>query len=162
MTAMTPTSPDHYAAPNWFTRAVFNRLVAWLTRRGLSVWGSRILEVRGRRSGEWRSTPVNLHVVDGTTYLVAPRGITQWVRNLRASGAGRLRLGRRAQTFTATEVPPAETAAILRAYLRRWKWEVGQFFEGVGPDATDEELVAIAGRHPVFRLELDVARPDAR
>ncbi len=156
-TTMNDQPATHYVAPNWFTRALFNRFVAWLTRRGISVWGSRVLEVRGRRSGEWRTTPVNLHVLDGTTYLVAPRGVTQWVRNLRVAGVGRLRLGRRRWDFTATEVPVADTPEILRAYLRRWKWEVGQFFEGVGPDATDEELIAIAPRHPVFAVTLDVA-----
>ncbi len=145
---------DRYQAPGWFTQHVFNRFVAWLTRRGVSVWGSRVLEVRGRRSGEWRSVPVNLLTVDDATYLVAPRGVTQWVRNLRAAGSGRLRLGRRTWDFTATEVPPEATPELLRAYLRRWKWEVGQFFEGVGPDATDEELVAIAPRHPVFVLDI--------
>ncbi|HEX6219677.1 MAG TPA: deazaflavin-dependent nitroreductase, partial [Acidimicrobiia bacterium] len=41
---------------------------------------------------------------------------------------------------------------ILRPYLERWKWEVGQFFEGVGPDASESELVAIAPNHPVFRI----------
>lgn len=151
----TNGTDTHYAEPGWFTRKVFNRFVAWLTARGISVWGSRVLAVRGRRSGEWRATPVNLHEVDGRTYLVAPRGVTQWVRNLRAAGTGRLRLGRQQWTFRATELDPAETPEVLRSYLKRWKWEVGQFFDGVGADATDQELVAIAPRHPVFAVELE-------
>jgi deazaflavin-dependent oxidoreductase (nitroreductase family) len=151
----TNATDAHYAAPGWFTRNVFNRLVAWLTARGVSVWGSRVLEVRGRRSGEWRATPVNLLEVDGRTYLVAPRGVTQWVRNLRAAGTGRLRLGRRQWSFRATELDPEDTAEVLRSYLNRWKWEVGQFFDGVGPDAADRELIAIAPRHPVFAVELE-------
>ena len=61
----------------WFSRNVVNRFVAWLTRRGLSVAGSRVLEVRGRTSGEWRRTPVNLLTLEGTRYLVAPRGEVQ-------------------------------------------------------------------------------------
>lgn len=144
----------HYRQPGWFTKHVFNRAVAWMTRRGVSVWGSRVLEVPGRTTGRWRSTPVNLLEVDGATYLVAARGVTQWVRNLRSAGEGRLRLGRTSQDFRGTEVPPEDTVDILRAYLRRWKWEVGQFFDGVGPDSTDEELAGVAHRHPVFRLEL--------
>lgn len=144
----------HYRQPGWFTKHVFNRAVAWVTRRGISVWGSRVLEVRGRTSGQWRSTPVNLLEVDGATYLVAPRGETQWVRNLRRAGEGRLRLGRHhAWDFRGTELPPEETVDVLRAYLRRWKWEVGQFFDGVGPDSSDEELAAVAHRHPVFRID---------
>jgi deazaflavin-dependent oxidoreductase (nitroreductase family) len=111
-----------------------------------------VLEVPGRKTGEPRRTPVNLLTLDGDRYLVAPRGHTQWVRNLRASGGGRLLLGRRAEEFTATEVPEAERPPILRAYLKRWKAEVGVFFGGVGPDSSDEELQRIAPDHPVFRL----------
>jgi deazaflavin-dependent oxidoreductase (nitroreductase family) len=143
---------DHFQRPDWFTRNVFNPLVAALTRAGISVAGSRVLEVPGRKSGEPRRTPVNLLTHEGQRYLVAPRGHTQWVRNLRASSSGRLLVGRRAEPFTATEVPVEDAAPILRAYLKRWKWEVGQFFEGVGPDAPDEQLRGIAPNHPIFRI----------
>jgi deazaflavin-dependent oxidoreductase (nitroreductase family) len=148
------SASGHFKRPGWFTKNVFNRLVALFTRLGLSVLGSRVLEVRGRSSGEWRTTPVNLLTLDGQRYLVAPRGETQWVRNLRVSGEGRLRLGRRTEPFVAREVTDdAEKVPILRDYLRRWKAEVGVFFEGVGPDSSDEELARIAPKHPVFRIE---------
>lgn len=111
-----------------------------------------MLEVRGRTSGEWRRTPVNLLTLDGGRYLVAPRGQTQWVRNLRASGEGRLLLGRRSEPFAATELTDDEKPPLLRAYLKRWKFEVGMFFGGVGPDSPDAELRRIAPDHPVFRL----------
>jgi deazaflavin-dependent oxidoreductase (nitroreductase family) len=143
---------EHYQAPGWFTTNVFNRLVAALTRWGVSVYGSRVLEVRGRKSGEWRQTPVNLLQHEGVEYLVAPRGQTQWVKNLRASGEGRLRLGRRTQSFRAVELSAEEAPAVLRAYLKKWKLEVGVFFAGVGPESSDEELRRIAPDHPVFRL----------
>ena len=143
---------DHYQRPGWVTTNVFNRLVAGLTRAGISVWGSRVLEVPGRRSGEPRRTPVNLLTVDGERYLVSPRGHTQWVRNLRASGRGRLLLGRRAEPFTATEVPEADRTRVLRPYLKRWRFEVGAFFDGVGPGSSDDEFARIAPDHPVFRL----------
>jgi deazaflavin-dependent oxidoreductase (nitroreductase family) len=142
----------HYKRAGWFTKNVFNRAVAGLTRAGVSFWGSRILEVRGRKSGEPRRTPVNLMELDGQRYLVAPRGHTQWVRNLRASGSGRLLIGRRGEDFTAVELTDDEKPALLRAYLRKWKWEVGQFFDGIGPDASEEELRRIAPDHPVFRI----------
>jgi len=80
---------------------LLNKVVTGLTRLGLSVWGSRVLAVRGRSSGAWRTVPVNLLTVDGERYLVAPRGATQWVRNLRAAGGGELRVGRRVEAFTA-------------------------------------------------------------
>jgi deazaflavin-dependent oxidoreductase (nitroreductase family) len=132
---------------------LFNTAVAWLTARGVSLWGSRVLAVRGRSSGEWRTVPVNLLTHEGARYLVAPRGHTQWVRNLRAaSGAGELRLGKRTEAFVADELPDADKPEILRAYLRRWKFEVGVFFDGVDHTASDETLLAIAPGYPVFRL----------
>jgi deazaflavin-dependent oxidoreductase (nitroreductase family) len=141
-----------FQRPGWFTKNVFNRIVAALTKMGVSVAGSRVLEVPGRKSGEPRRTPVNLLTLDGRRYLVAPRGHTQWVRNLRVSGSGRLLVGRRAEPFDAIEIEDAEKPPILRAYLERWKWEVGAFFGGVGPDADDGEMLRIAPDHPIFRI----------
>jgi deazaflavin-dependent oxidoreductase (nitroreductase family) len=148
---------EPFQRPGWFTTHVFNRAVAALTRLGVSVAGSRVLEVHGRESGEPRRTPVNLLTVEGTRYLVAPRGQTQWVRNLRARGEGRLLLGRGAEGFSAVEVPDDDKVPLLRAYLERWKWEVGAFFGGIGPDAADAELRRIAPDHPIFRIERRVA-----
>ncbi len=134
---------------------LFNGAVAALTRAGVSVYGSRILAVRGRQSGRWRTVPVNLLEHDQGQYLVAPRGETQWVRNLRASGAGELRLGSRREAFRATELADAEKPPVLRAYLQRWRFEVGRFFAGIGHDASDAELERIASQYPVFRIERD-------
>jgi len=145
-------SESRYLAPGWFTRNVFNRTVAGLTRVGISVYGSRILVVRGRSSGLPRETPVNLLTYDGHRYLVAPRGTTQWVRNLRVAGQGELRVGRHTEEFTATEVGEDDKVPILRHYLKRWAWEVGAFFDGVGAKASDEELQRIGPDHPIFRL----------
>jgi deazaflavin-dependent oxidoreductase (nitroreductase family) len=111
-----------------------------------------VLEVRGRKSGEPRRTPVNLLTLDGARYLVAPRGHTHWVRNIRASSEGRLLVGRRAEEISVVEVPEDERPPILRAYLERWAWEVGAFFGGVGANSTDEELRRIAPDHPIFRV----------
>lgn len=143
---------EHVQKPGWFTVNVLNHTVAWLTRRGLSIWGSRVLAVKGRKSGEWRRTPVNLLTVGEERYLVAPRGHVQWTHNMRAAGGGQLILGRRTEEFTATEIADDDKPVLLRAYLKRWKAEVGVFFGGVGPDSTDEELRAIAHKHPVFRV----------
>jgi deazaflavin-dependent oxidoreductase (nitroreductase family) len=144
--------PAHYRAPGWFTRNVFNRAVAFLTRRGVSIVGSRVLAVRGRTSGAWRTTPVNLLDHHGRRYLVSPRGEGQWVRNLRAAGMGELRVGRRHEVFRGRELPDEEKVPVLRAYLKRWKFEVGVFFDGVGPDSSDAEILAIAGKHPGFEV----------
>jgi deazaflavin-dependent oxidoreductase (nitroreductase family) len=145
------TAAARYVRPGRST-ALFNSVVAGFTRMGLSIWGSRILGVRGRTSGEMRTTPVNLLTVDGVRYLVAPRGVTQWVRNIRVAGEAELRLGRGVEPIRVTELTEAEKPAILRAYLRRWKFEVGVFFDGVDASASDETLRQIGPKHPVFRV----------
>jgi deazaflavin-dependent oxidoreductase (nitroreductase family) len=146
---------EHYQRPGWFTTNVFNRVVALLTRSGVSVYGSRVLEVQGRKTGQWRKTPVNLLRHDGADYLVSPRGHTQWVKNLRVSGHGRLIVGRRTESFTAVELTDDEKPPVLRAYLAKWKFEVGVFFGGVGPNDPDADLRRIAPDHPVFRLTIN-------
>ena len=72
---------------------------------------------------------------------------------MRVSGGGRLVAGRRTEEFTATEVPEAERPPLLRAYLEKWKWEVGAFFDGVGPDSIDDELQPHRPDHPVFQID---------
>lgn len=147
---MAGTSP-RYLPPGVPTR-VMNRAVAALARLGVSVLGTHLLYVRGRVTGEWRTTVVNVLPHHNARYLVAPRGDTQWVRNLRASGQARLRLGRRTEPVTAVELPDDEKPPVLRAYLRRWGFEMGPFFDGVSAKAPDADLRRIAGDHPVFRI----------
>jgi deazaflavin-dependent oxidoreductase (nitroreductase family) len=142
-----------YKKPGWFTINVFNRCVALATRAGMSIWGSRILEVRGRTSGRLYQTPVNLLKHEGRTYLVAPRGETQWVRNLRVAGEGTLLLGRARERFTAVELTDVEKPKVLRAYLRRWKMESGVFFGGASADSPDADIERIAPDHPAFVVE---------
>ena len=96
----TGSVATHHRAPGRFTRNVVNRAVAFLTRRGVSILGSRILAVRGRISGEWRTTPVNLLDHDGRRHLVPARGDGQRVRNLPVTRA-----------ITARHPPPARSAA---------------------------------------------------
>ena len=143
----------YYRRPGWFDLKLQNPAIAALTRAGISVWGSRLLRVRGRTSGEWRTAPVNVLTYEGQRYIVAPRGQTHWVRNLRVAGSGELLIGRRAEQFKASEIGEAERVPILRAYLKRWKFEVGRFFSGVSADSPELELRRIAPDHPVFRVE---------
>lgn len=148
-----PATPSRYLAPDRATRRIFNPLMSRLVRLGIGVRGGRVLHVRGRSTGEWRTTPVNPLPLDGVTYLVAPRGHTQWVRNLRIAGAGRLQKGRRITDFTAVELADADKPPVIRAYLRLWAFEVGKFFDGLSVDSTDDELLAAAPGFPVFRIE---------
>ncbi|MGH2924302.1 MAG: nitroreductase family deazaflavin-dependent oxidoreductase [Solirubrobacterales bacterium] len=144
-------SETKFIEPGWFTRNVFNRVVDGAGRLGISLAGHRTLTVRGRKSGEPRTTPVNPLELDGATYLVAPRGTTQWVRNLRAHPEGELKLGRRPRRFRGDEVPDERKLPILKAYLDKWAWEVGTFFE-LPKDPTDEQIGEIRRLHPIFRV----------
>jgi deazaflavin-dependent oxidoreductase (nitroreductase family) len=125
-----------YLKPGWVTSRVVNPL---LMRLGVVP----ILAVRGRVSGEWRTVPVNVLELEGQRYLVAPRGDTEWVRNLRATGRGELRRRARVEAFRATELPDRDKAPIIGAYLARWGYQVRHYFEEL-PEPSD---------HPVFRVE---------
>ena len=150
---MIAPTPPRYLSPGPFTRRVFNPLVAWSTKRGLSLKGSAVLAVRGRSSSELRETPVNPLELDGATYLVAPRGETQWVRNIRVAGEGVLRRGRRRTEIRVTELADADKPAIIRAYLAEWAWEVKQFFPGITAESSDAAIAALADGFPVFRID---------
>lgn len=143
-----------YKKPGRFTTHVFNPLVALASRLGISMAGSRRLTVRGRKSGEPRTTPVNPLEIDGVTYLVAPRGTTQWVRNLRAVGEGELHHGNKSEAFRGDELPDSEKLPILKTYLDKWAWEVGAFFD-LDKNPSDEEIMRVAPDHPVFRVRFD-------
>ncbi|MFC5749983.1 nitroreductase/quinone reductase family protein [Actinomadura rugatobispora] len=131
----------------------FNKTVGFLTRHGISLLGTRILAVRGRTSGEWRSNPINLLTHDGARYLVAARGNTQWVRNIRVAGGGELRLGRATEAITVTELPDEDKLPIVSAYFKRWGWEVARFFEDLPKKPTDEQLIKVLPGVPVFRID---------
>lgn len=147
-----PAAPGRYLVPDTFTRRLVNPAMRTLVRLGVGVRGGRILHVRGRRTGTWRATPVNPLTIEGDRYLVAPRGHTDWVRNLRAAGAGRLQLGRRFEDVTATEVDDADKVPIIRAYLARWAAETKRFFEGLDAASSDADIAAVAADFPVFRI----------
>ncbi len=143
----------YYRKPSWVTKHVLNRCVEFLTGAGLSFWGSRILRVRGRNSGEWHTNPVNLLRYEGKQYLVSPRGLTGWVENIRVAGGGELLLGDAVERFRIVEISDEDKMPLLRAYLKRWRAEVGIFFQGVSADSPEADLKRIAPLHPVFRIE---------
>jgi deazaflavin-dependent oxidoreductase (nitroreductase family) len=149
--AESPT-PRRYLKPGGFTSRVFNPFVAWLVRRGVNVAGAAILEVVGRRSGEPRRTPVNPLSLAGHRYLLAPRGETEWVRNIRVSGAAALLRGRQREQIAVAEVTDDDKLPIIREYLRVWAWEVGAFFEGLSVKSSDDEVRKAATGFPVFRI----------
>ncbi|MFD3719209.1 deazaflavin-dependent nitroreductase [Streptomyces sp. NPDC058674] len=150
---MNAPTPYYVQAGRLATR--FNALFGRLARWGVSVAGTAELSVRGRTSGRMQWIPVNPHTFEGVPYLVSARGHSQWVRNMRVAGGGELRVGRRVRSFTVTEITdPVRKAAVLRAYLEKWGWEVNRFFQGVTATSSDAELQAAADDHPVFRISV--------
>jgi deazaflavin-dependent oxidoreductase (nitroreductase family) len=129
------SSSSRYLALSGFQK-LLNRLIG---RLGVTP----VLAVRGRTSGQWRTVPVNVLDLDGNRYLVAPRGETQWVRNLRAAGEGELRRRGKAERFRAVEVPDEQRPRLIEAYLARWGSQSRSYFNAL-PDPAD---------HPAFRLE---------
>ena len=111
-----------------------------------------VLSVPGRTTGRWHSAPVAVLEYEGGPYLIAAYGHTQWARNLRASGAGRLtRRRRRPEPFTAVEVPPGERPPLIAEYLRRFGPlpTVEKTFRAL-PDPAD---------HPTFRIAFAGGEP---
>ncbi|MER3438648.1 MAG: deazaflavin-dependent nitroreductase [Chloroflexota bacterium] len=142
-----------YQRPPWIVHHVVNPIIAVLAGRlGLDMRGAWVLTVPGRRTSQPRSVPVNPLVLNGERYLIAPRGETEWVRNLRAAGRGTLRKGKHELSFQAEELPDDQKPPVLRDYLRRWGRETAAQFGVSGPDVPEDELRRIAPNHPVFRL----------
>ncbi|MEM6106796.1 nitroreductase/quinone reductase family protein [Mycobacterium sp. 050272] len=140
-----------YEEPNRVARTG-NAVIRWLAELGVSVAGTRALRVRGRRSGKPRAVVINLLTIDGTDYLVSPRGNTQWARNVRAAGVVEVGPRWRRKRLTATEVEDAAKPAVLKRYLDRWYWQVKGYVAGLTPDSTEDEFRAGAPSIPVFVL----------
>jgi deazaflavin-dependent oxidoreductase (nitroreductase family) len=143
--------PTRYEEPNRAARAA-NIVVRWLADMGISIAGTRALRVRGRKSGKQRAVVVNLLTLGGTSYLVSPRGDTQWARNVRAAGSVEVGPRWRRRRALVSELDDAAKPEVLRRYLARWYWQVKDYVAGLTPDSTDEQLLAAAPTIPVFAL----------
>ena len=149
------TSTPTYRQPPWIMRHLFDPLTLFLVGSlGLDDHnGTRVIEVKGRSSGVWRSTPVRLLDLDGRRYVIAMYGESNWAKNLRAQGGGRIRMGNHVTDFRAIELIDEDKLPVLRAYLKRWWSLVAKMTIVTSPDAPDEEIAKAASMHPVFRLE---------
>jgi deazaflavin-dependent oxidoreductase (nitroreductase family) len=140
----------HFNQPTIADR-FFNRAFGFLVKIGLSLPHNYLLEVRGRKSGRIYSTPVNLHEMNGKRYLVAPRGYTQWVRNVEASGEANLVKRGRRQVFRFRPVDDQAKPEILKAYLDRFKLTVQRYFP-IPAGSPVEAFQPLAARYPVFEI----------
>jgi len=130
---------------------VFNRAFGLFVGLGLAPRDYYLLRVRGRKSGRVYGTPVSLVSLHGARLLVAPRGRTQWVRNVEASNEVVLKRGSSSRRFRLRALPDADKPPVLLAYLERYRSVVQRYFPvpaGSPPGAFAE----IAARYPVFEL----------
>jgi len=130
---------------------IFNRVYGFLVGLGLGFSHSRLLEVRGRKTGKLYSTPVDLLELNGKNYLVAPRGRTQWVRNAEAAGEITLKKGSTRRTFRLRAIPDAEKPPILKAYLDSFQREVQTYFP-LAAGSPVEAFAELASIYPAFEL----------
>jgi deazaflavin-dependent oxidoreductase (nitroreductase family) len=146
----TDQEPAYFIRPSLAARIV-NRLYGWITRVGLGLPNSYVLQVSGRKTGKIRSVPVNVLSYNGKVFLVATRGSTQWSRNVLANRNITLRRGRLRTEFRVRVVLTAEKPKILKAYVTRFRWMVRRFFP-VPAGAPSAAFALIADRYPVFEL----------
>jgi deazaflavin-dependent oxidoreductase (nitroreductase family) len=130
---------------------IFNRVFGFLVDLGLGFSYNYLLQVRGRKSGKLYSTPIDLLKLNGKTYLVAPRGRTQWVRNAEAAGEVTLKKGSTRQKFRLRPIPDADKPQILKAYLDTFKREVQRYFP-IPSGSPPEAFANLASSYPAFEL----------
>src|SRR5262249_45356128 len=106
---------------------------------------------RGRKSGRTYSTPVNLLEHKGRRYLVAPRGYTQWVKNVQASGEALLVKGAKRERVELRIIGDDDKPEILKAYLDRYKLTVQRYFP-IRAGSGIEEFQPLVERYPVFEV----------
>jgi deazaflavin-dependent oxidoreductase (nitroreductase family) len=133
-----------------FADRIGDALITMLLRAGVNMGTTSLLTVRGRKSGQPHTVPVTLVEQDGQRWLVAPYGVVQWVRNIRAAGTATLTRGRRSEVISVTELPAGEAAPILKQYLLHVA-TVRPYFD-VTRDSSLEAFELEAPRHPVFRI----------
>jgi len=144
------TNPTPFRPPNIVERA-FNRTFGFFVGLGFGPDYSYLVEVRGRKSGRLFSTPVNLLALNGKSFLVAPRGQTQWVKNAEAAGHVTLGRGQTQLNFRLILVPDSQKPEILKTYLDQFAFAVQKFFP-VPSGSSVDAFKAIAANYPVFEL----------
>jgi deazaflavin-dependent oxidoreductase (nitroreductase family) len=144
------TGSRPYRKSAW--RRALNTLVRPLARLGLTGPRTHLLTVVGRSTGKPWSTPVTIVRDGGERWLVAPYGERNWVKNARAAGWVELRRGRRRERLAVEELPPPQAVPVLRRYYELAR--VTRPFFDVSLDSSDDEWLAEAPRHPVFRLRV--------
>ena len=134
---------------------LFNPIVSRILKRAAILGPNALITVRGRKSGELRSTPVALLEIDGRRWVVGTFGETNWVRNLRAAGEASLTVGSRHEDVAARELTRDERAAffvgVLAPYARGIR--VGPVLLSIlGAGDVVKDPIAASVNRPVFEL----------
>ena len=143
-------APGEFRAPTAAER-LFNTIFGWLVGLGFGLGHNYLLQVSGRRTGRIYRTPVNVLVLDGRRWLVAPRGRTQWVRNVEVSGTAVLKRGRSFERVRLRALADADKPPILSAYLIRFRTTVQRYFP-VTAGSPAPAFAGLAPRYPVFEI----------
>jgi deazaflavin-dependent oxidoreductase (nitroreductase family) len=131
---------------------IFNKILIALISAGVSAGPFYMLTVQGRKTGKSYRLPVTPIEQDGKRWLVSPYGTVSWVRNARAAGTVTLTRSRTSEILSIIEQSPADSAPILKEYLKRFSYvRRGGYFD-VTPESPLEAFVAEAPYHPVFQL----------
>jgi deazaflavin-dependent oxidoreductase (nitroreductase family) len=144
------TSLPAFRAPTAIER-LFNRAFGFVVGLGFGFSHNYLLQVRGRKSGKIYSTPINLLELRGQKFLVAPRGITQWVRNAEAAGEVSLKRGGSRQNFSLRKLADQDKPEILKSYLDCFKREVQRYFP-IPAGSPEQAFLPLAASYPVFEL----------
>jgi deazaflavin-dependent oxidoreductase (nitroreductase family) len=115
MTARTAPTAPAATAPSWVT--VLNPIARFLLSARVPLGPNALLTVRGRTSGQPRSTPVAIIDVGGRRWIWSPWGEVHWVRNLRAAGEATLTVRGQTERVTAVELDQAERVGFFRGVL---------------------------------------------
>ena len=141
-----------YRKPGAVVR-VMNSLLGLVIKLGFSPSGGQLLTVRGRKTGKPMTTPVNPMTFEGAEYLVAPRGDTHWTKNMRISGTGVLRLGRKKRPIKLVEeLTNEQKPPVLLAYLERWGGVTKEHFGIPWPNPSEADIERVCARTPMFRI----------
>ena len=137
---------------------LFNPLARRMLGAGLPLGPNALITIRGRKSGEPRTTPIALIGIEGRRWVSSPFGDVNWVRNLRASGEATLAIGRKQQSVKAIELSKEERVAFFRdlmgPFVRRIPLGLGRFILGsvLGAKEILDDPARAAEQHPVFEL----------
>jgi deazaflavin-dependent oxidoreductase (nitroreductase family) len=127
-----------------------NSIIGFFADKGLTPGRLVTLETKGRKTGNAHVVPVAIVTVDGKEYLVAPRGNTEWVRNVNANGVATIHHGKD-RPVRLEDVPVDQRAPIIQKYIGENASATKKYF-GVDPKDPIEDFQRIAPDHPTFSI----------